>query len=280
MTSFILILIGADNIDHGDQVHTKPNLSNSSSHVDPDGSDDYGLDPHGEKKDECSDASLDQIDQFLSSKVVSSKSCSEDRPSDSSSARCSSPSSTSHDDLDMENKAVSSLSVKDNLCLSTSCQGNSISDTSIDIHPSNAPDGPENCNLVQRAANSPAEPVSDWEGHLPAAVNGDTAEFEMNLMLDSQMMDNTSSFREVDMNDFHEEHEVVPSGTLFENGVTNNNIEHTDVSDSELNHEDKKETKCEGEINLYLDPEVASKEMQFYRSDINASNDSSETDLE
>ncbi|XP_028771648.1 uncharacterized protein LOC114728858 [Neltuma alba] len=283
---------GADKMDHGEKVYTNPklatrSLANSSSHPDLDGNSDAGLDPLNEIKDECSDASLDQINQVLSDKIACSKSCSEDRLSDSASDRCSSPSSTSHDVPEMENKAVASPSMKDNLRMSANCKGNSLNGTSIDMYPSDAPDGPENCTLVHRAATSDpnstknlVEPVSDWEGHLPTAINGDSSELGMNLMLDSQMMDNTTSFREAGMNNFQEVHEAAPSGSLSEEDVTNNNIENTDVSDSELNHADKNETEYEGERNLYVDTEVASKEMQFYGSGINASSDSSETDSE
>ncbi|KAI9080784.1 hypothetical protein K1719_035970 [Acacia pycnantha] len=54
---------GADKMDHGDKVSIKPKLANSSSHLDINGSDDAGSDPLNEIKDECSDASLDQINQ-------------------------------------------------------------------------------------------------------------------------------------------------------------------------------------------------------------------------
>ncbi|KAK4257946.1 hypothetical protein QN277_007468 [Acacia crassicarpa] len=279
---------GADKMDRGDKVSTKPKLANSSSHLDINGSDGAGSDPLNEIKDDCSDGSLDQINQVLSDKIVCSKSCSEDRLADSASDRCSSPSSASHDVLEMENKVVASPSFKDNLHMSTDCQGDSLNDTQY-IHPSDAPDGPENCTLVRRAATSDpnstrnlVEPVSDWESRFSTAINGDSSEFEMNLMLDSQMMDNTATtFREADMNDFQEEQEAVPLGSLYEeNDVTNNNIENTDVSDSELNHEEKNETEYDGERNKYIDTEVASKGMQFYGSGMNESSDSSETDSE
>ena len=62
-------------------------------------------------------------------------SCRRGRCGESASDRCSSPSSISHDLLEMENKVVASPSLKDNLHMSTDCQGDSLNDTQY-IHPS------------------------------------------------------------------------------------------------------------------------------------------------
>ncbi|KAI9089775.1 hypothetical protein K1719_029068 [Acacia pycnantha] len=285
MLQKVLVEKGVEKMENGDEVSIRPILADrsddSSNQQDPDGSDNADSNPVNEINDDCIDASQEMKDQVLSDRTVCSKSNSEDRLSDSSADKCSSPSSTNHVALEMENP------VEDNLNASGKSQVISLNDTSIDVHRADAPDCPENSTLVpettpcdRNLTGDLVEPVSDQKSHLPTAVNGDSSENEMN-----PVVDNMVSPGEFGMNNSQEVHKVVPPGGLSEENIT------TRSSDSILNHADESslrissglnsETVCqERNLHVHVGTEVASKNKPSDENGINASNDCSETDQE
>ncbi|XP_054821184.1 uncharacterized protein LOC129320061 [Prosopis cineraria] len=279
---------GVEKVENADKVSIKSKLADrsadSSNHQDPDGSANMDSNPVNEIYDECYDASEEIKNQVLSDRTVCSKSHSEDRLSDSTSDKCSSPSDTSHVALEMENY------VQDNLNTSGESRVISLHDASVDVHRSDAPDCPENCTLVQETAPTDpslkgdlVEPVFDRESCLPTLVNGDSSEHDVNPVVNTMLLS-----REVGKNNTNEIHKAVPSSGLSEENITTQSHENADMSDSILNHADESslqissglngETMCQ-EGNLHVGT-VASENMRSDENRINASNDSSETDQE
>ena len=232
----------------------------TSTLQDPLGSDDASSNPANEMNDELSDASQELNNQVLVDKTICTKSRSEERLSDSVSDRCVSPSSTSHGPQEMINEIEIAPSVDDKL------------------HPSS-----------ETAFSDPGSAENRKKKcHSFAAMNCDASELDINTVLDSELANNTPSSKEVYMNDAHEVPEVVPSGNLSEENITKENTEDAEVAGSVRNCADESllpvrsdlngKIACEEEKNLHLNTEVASNEMYFDESGINASGESSEVD--
>ncbi|WJX14726.1 hypothetical protein P8452_04945 [Trifolium repens] len=120
-------------------------------------------------------------------------------------------------------------------------------------------------------------------------TNSDSPGLDQNPVLDSRVVDNASSFKDLDMNDAHVE--VLEAGSLVNSSQGNNtkeSNEDVDVSGSILNHAGESslqvrsdltgEIAYEGEKNYHLDTEVASNEMHLDETGLNASGDTTETD--
>lgn len=271
-------------------------MKNSSALHDPHGSDDASSNPSNEINNECSDASQELNNEVLADRTVCSKSQSEERLSDSISDKCVSPSSTNHGEPEMENKIVMASPAKDKLHPSPKCQLISQNDTSVTSPPLDAMDCQEIPALAQETACSDPDSienlvksVSDRKCHSFTDMNCDSSELDVNRVLDSQVVDNALSSKEVDMNDACDEVlEADPSVNLSEEKITKVNNENIDVSYSAFNHAGESflrvrsdlngEIAYEGEKNLHLDKEAASKEIHSDETGLNASGDSSETD--
>lgn len=267
----------------------------SSALQDPHESEDANSNPVNEINNECSDASQELNNQVLNGRTVCSKSHSEERLSDSVSENCASPSNTSHGVLEKKNK-IAMTSVNDKLHPSPKCQLISPNDISTTGLPSDYSDCREIPALGQETACSDpdtaknlVEPVSDRKCHALTDMDCDSSDLDRNPVLDSQVADNTLSFKEVDMNDAHDEVlEAGPLVNLSQENIARENNENVDISGSVLNRVSENslqvrsdrngENEHERENNLHLGTEVASNEMRFDETDLNASGDSSETD--
>ncbi|XP_061338639.1 uncharacterized protein LOC133285438 isoform X2 [Gastrolobium bilobum] len=294
---------GAEKIENGDEVLIKPNMANrldmdSSALQDPRGSDDASSNPANEINNECSeDASQELNNQVLVGMTVCSKSHSEERLSDSLSDNCVSPSSTSHGVLEKQNEIVTASPVNDKLHPSTKCQLISPNDISMTSPPLDAPDchgipalGQETACSDPDSANNPVEPIFDRKCDKFTDMNCDSSELDINPVLDSQVADNALSSKEVDMNDAHDEFlEADPSVDLSRENITKENNTNVDVSGCVPNHTGESflqvrsdlngEIAYLGEKNLHLETEVASNDMHFDETGLNASGDCSDTDL-
>ena len=277
-------------MENGDNDFIKTKMGNksdmgSSTPQDSHGSDDVSSSPANETNNECSDASQELNNQVLVDGIICSKSHSEEMMSDPVSDKCISPSRTSLSELEMKNKVAAAPPV-DRLDSSTKCQSISPVDTSVSCHPV---DILKVQTLVQENTccdPCPAEENLDKKCHSSTAMNFDSLELDINPVLDSEMADNTLPTKEVFMNDAVE---VVPSGNISEENITKGNNRNVDESSSALNHADESllqvgsvsngEIGCENEKDLRLNPIVASNEMYFDESGINAFGDSSETVL-
>ncbi|KAF7837295.1 Increased DNA methylation 1 isoform A [Senna tora] len=280
---------GAQQMEKQEKVSIKPNMSDrldmdSSAQNDPRGSDDTGSNPANETTDECSDVELNN--QALVDGTVCSKSHSGNRLTESASGKCVSPSSTtSHGDVEIENKLVLATPVKEKFHPSPKCEV---------ISPNDAPDSHENPTLVRGTACSNSdsaenlvEPVSNWKCHSPT-MNCDSSDLEKVQVVHNAIM----SSKDVDMTDAREVDEAVPSEDLSEENVTKGINENIDVSGSTRHRADASfllatsslngETAYKGETNLYVGTEVASNVMHSDsdESSLNVSTDSSETDSE
>ncbi|XP_058766884.1 uncharacterized protein LOC131640506 [Vicia villosa] len=125
--------------------------------------------------------------------------------------------------------------------------------------------------------------------HAFTDMNSDSPGLDQNPVLDSQVVDNSLSVKEIDMNDARVE--VPEAGPLVNSTQGNNtdeNNENVDVSGAVLNHAGESslqvrsdlisEIAYEGEKKSHLDTEVASNEMHFDETGLNASGGSTETD--
>ncbi|XP_027360435.1 uncharacterized protein LOC113868762 isoform X2 [Abrus precatorius] len=280
---------GSEKMGSGDTGFIKTKKGNrsdmgSSTPLDSHGSDDASSNPANEMNDEHSDASQELNDQVLVDGTVYSKYHSEEM-SDSASDKYVSPSSTSHDALEMKNKIVIAPPI-DKLNQSSKCQSISLNDTSVSSHPL---DVPKFQDLAQETASSdPCSPENlDKKCHSFTTMNYNSLELDINPVLDSQIADITPPSKEVCMNDALEVLKAVPSGNISEENITKENNQNVDVSGSALNHADDSllqvrsdsngEIGCENEKDLHLNSGVASNEMDFDESGLNASGDSSET---
>ncbi|KAH1164442.1 hypothetical protein AAZX31_01G223500 [Glycine max] len=279
---------GSEKLENGDNDFIKTKMENksdmgSSTPQDPHGSDDISSSLANEMNDECSDASQELNNQVLVDGIICSKSHSGEMMSDPVSDKCISPSRTSHSELEMKNKVVAAPPV-DRLNSSAKCQSISPIDTSVSSHPVDILKV-----LVQETTCSdpcPAEENLDKKCHSSTAMNCDSSELDINPVLDSEMANNTLPTKEVCMNDTLE---VVPSGNISEENIIKGNNRNVGESSSALNHADESllqvgsvsngEIGCENEKDLRLNPIVASNEMYFDESGINAFGDSSETVL-
>ncbi|XP_061354466.1 increased DNA methylation 1 [Gastrolobium bilobum] len=284
---------GFTKMGNGDNVFIETKMANrsqmdSSTLLDPHGSDDASSNPANEMNEDCSDASQELNNHVLVDRTVCSKSHPEERLSDSVSDKCVSPSS--HGTPEMNNKIVMAPPV-DKLNISSSkCQSISPNVTSVSSHPLNIPDCHEIQALVlETACYGPCSAENlDRKCHSFSAMNCDPSELDNNPVLHSPLADNTPSSEEVYVNDAYEALEAVPSGSLSEENITKENNQNVDVSDSVLNHADESllqvRSDSNGEIGhqsekfLHLNIGVASNEMYFDESGLNASGDSSETD--
>ncbi|TKY51158.1 Increased DNA methylation 1 [Spatholobus suberectus] len=275
-------LEGADKIENGDEVSIKPNMANrldmdSSALQDPHGSDDTSSNRPNEMNNECSDASQELNNQGLVGMTLCSKSHSEEGSSDSFSDNCVSPSSISHGVIGKKNKIVKASPVDDKLHHSPKCQLISPNDISTTSLPSDAPDCHEIPVLGQETACS--DPDSAEDMGVPVSDNRKHHAFT----------DNALPSKEVDMNDvIDEDLEVGPSVNLSQENITEENNENVDVSGSVLNHAGESSLRLRSDLNgeiayvgeksLQTDKEVASNEIHFDETGLNASGHSSETD--
>lgn len=191
----------------------------SSTH----GSDDTSSDSANEMNDECSNGSQEINNEVLVPRTTCSRS-SEGRSSESVSDKCVSPSSTGRDVLEMKNE-TSMACLVDKLNLSSSkCQSISLNDTSVS-HPSDVPDCREVQALVHETTCS--DPMSaenfDRKCNLFGAMNCESSDLDVNLVLDSRVADNTLPSEEAFMSDTHGVLEAVPSRNLSEEDITKEN---------------------------------------------------------
>ncbi|KAK7308058.1 hypothetical protein VNO77_41649 [Canavalia gladiata] len=268
---------GSEKMGNGDSGLIKTKMENrsdmcSSTPQDPHESDDASSNPANEMNDECSDASQELNNHVLVDGTMLSKSHSEEL-SDSVSDKCVSPSSTGNEALEMENK-IAMAPADDILNPSSKCQSISLNDTSVSSHPL---DIPKARGLACSAENL------DKKCQSFTTMNCDSSELGINHpVLDSQTEDNTVPSKEVCMNDALKVLEAIPLGNLSEE-----NNKKVDVSGSALNHADQNllqvrsdssgEIECENEKDFHMNSGVASNEMYYDRSDLNASGDSSDT---
>ncbi|KAE9606457.1 putative histone acetyltransferase chromatin regulator PHD family [Lupinus albus] len=172
--------------------------------------------------DEFSGASEEANDQGSVDKTSCSKSHSEERLSDDSvSDRCATP-STSHGALDMKTGIAMAPPVDDELNPSPKCQRVSPKDNSVNSHLLDVSDCNENPTSVLEAVCP--DPCSaeklNRKCHPFAAMNHDSPKLDINLVLDSQVADNTLTSNEVYLNDVHKALEAAPSGNLSDESIT------------------------------------------------------------
>lgn len=295
------ISTGAEKIENGDLVCIKPNKANklamdSLTLQDPHGSNDAGSNPANVLSNECSDTSQDLNNQVLIGSTVCSKSHSEERLSDSDSDDCASPSSTSHGVLKKKNKLAITSPVNDKSHPSPKCQLISPNDFSMTSLPLDAPDcheipalDPKTVASDPGTAKNLVDTVSDRNCHAVTDMNCDSPKLNRNPVLDSQVANNDFALKEVDLSDACDE--VLgagPSMNLSQENIAKENKENVDVPGSALNHAGessllvrsdlKDEIACERERNLHLEREVASNEVPFDKTGLNASSDGSDTD--
>ncbi|OIV94997.1 hypothetical protein TanjilG_22194 [Lupinus angustifolius] len=175
----------------------------SSAMQDLNGSDDASSGSANEMNDELSGASEEPNDQGSVDRTSSSKSRSAERLSDDSvSDRCATP-STSHSAPGLKTGIPMAPPVVDELNPSPKCQGVSLKDNSVNSHPLDVPD----CNKIPTPVQEGAcpDPCSaeklNRKCHPFAAMNPDSSELDINPVLDSEVVDNTLSSKEVHLSD-------------------------------------------------------------------------------
>ncbi|MED6155939.1 hypothetical protein PIB30_010287 [Stylosanthes scabra] len=252
---------GVEKMETRDEFVTKSSMGgkldmNSSALDDPQRSDDASSNPDNKINNDSSDASQEQENHLLVGSNLCSKSHSAERSSDFVSNKCVSPSSTSNDVLEANNKTVTA------------------SPDSNKLHSVNVCPDSDSAKIL-------AQPVSDRKCHMHTD--------DVNPGLDSQVGDNAFSSNEVDMNDIHDEVlEVGHLPNLSHDKISKENNEVVDVSGSVPDHADENSLRVKSDLKdeiilvgeKNLDKEVASREMCLDETGLSAPGPggSSETD--